>query len=286
MNDNQVTEPINNVEIDSPKDANFYLRHYIGDKYDKFASGGISIPYFFFGEYYLIYRKMYLPALIKFIISTALIFFILLAYSYSNNSMIILCFALYVLVQLLPIFIVRKFYYNYSKHKVDKILEQYKDNSEEELVSICQRRGGTSFVPVIILFIISFLFTKYKSLLEPMKTNEIHIKNFTTLSTDYLKFEDTEFDNFSVIKKNECEVIINTKRNTNSADFASFVGTNDVDKYPINNYNWVHVTEGKSDAYYTLDSMYFYKIKTRDFNTNSKCKKSIELFIDNLKFND
>lgn len=96
---------INEVSNNSPfYNSNEYLNAYIGNNVDSFKKGGISFCYLFFGEYYLIYRKLYLPFLIKYLITILLLVIMIVAYFNSQNSIILGGFIFFVLLQIIPIF--------------------------------------------------------------------------------------------------------------------------------------------------------------------------------------
>ena len=118
-------------------------RAYVGVKYDRFKTGVFNFGAFFFGMWYLFYRKMYLIGLIECIVS------ILLGYIFSS---IIVSIVLAVIIG----FIANPLYLNHVKRSVASIKEMNKDKSFEQLKEICHYQGGTSGVNVILAIVISF----------------------------------------------------------------------------------------------------------------------------------
>lgn len=60
---------------------------------------------------------MYLPAILKYLLSIEIILFGVLAYANQNSNMLNVCIITCMLVQILPIFFVKRLYYNYAKDK-------------------------------------------------------------------------------------------------------------------------------------------------------------------------
>ena len=275
------SNPINNNQND-------YLRYYIGNNYEKYVKGGISFAYFFFGESYLIYRKMYVPAIIKNLITIFLVLLALSFYRGGNNQGATFCYIGLLLVQLLPIFVVKSFYLNYANEKVKKILEENKDKSEQELMNICSQKGGTSIIAVFSLMLV-FLAINTLSRFIPflsvssneLDTYEIKIRDLRTLSTNYLGMVKSELNSQSVIIENECIVKINTKSWEDGTEIDNLVLGLEKN---INNHIWFRSGEEEINQIYATNGDYIYTIEYYDYQTNENCKKSIDILLDNLKF--
>lgn len=273
--------PINNNQND-------YLRYFIGNNYESYVKGGISFAYFFFGENYLMYRKIYGPAIIKFLITVVLETLALYSYVNENNQVVTFCFIGILLIQLLPIFIVKSFYLNYANGRVKKILEENKGKSEQELINICSSKGGTSFLSIVIFIVIYiiisslFRFIPFLSVSSnESDTYEIKIRDLRTLSTNYLGMVKGELHNQSVIIENECVVKINTKYMEDGTEVNNLeLGL----EKNINNHMWLRSFDGKTDKMYTANGDYLYIIELTDYKTNEKCKESIDILVNNLKF--
>lgn len=118
---------------------------YVGPNYEKIKKGRFSIAAFFFGIYYLIYRKMWLYALGW------------LALIIAGNILI----SEYVSILSLGIFIAagigfNKLYMQHVKKKIEKLKDQYSNRSKEELLKICKEKGGVSVGGVIFIFFLIF----------------------------------------------------------------------------------------------------------------------------------
>lgn len=123
---------------------NDLLKKFIGKNYEKITTRKFNIPGFFFGTFYMFYRKMYLYGILIFIIN--LIIDILF-----NNIFVGL------LINLLIALFVNKIYVSFAKNKVNKIKNNNKDKNEEEIEKICKEQGGTSRLGILIGFIIGIL---------------------------------------------------------------------------------------------------------------------------------
>ncbi len=270
-----------------PKEADFYLKYFIGNNYESYKKGGFSYEYFLFGEYYLIYRKMYIPAIIKYLIGLVILFVALYGYGNSNNKLVIICFGIFLVFQIAPMFLVRKFYYNYAKHKVNKILSENKDKSEQEIINICSKKGGTSAIPILILIAIFFIFNRYSSLITQNITKPFQIRDLKSLSTNYLEIDNEGVSGYRTIVENECEVAISTKQiGDNQNVILQYSGKANTEKLNINGHDWYHFSDNNYDTYVTQYKDYLYTINTLDYHKKSICKKSIKILIDNLEFNN
>ena len=120
------------------------LKTFIGKNYPKILYNKVSIPGFFFGSYYFLYRKMYLMGFILFLLDKLLI----LSLFYINFIFVI------IIKLILSIFILiyfNKIYLSFSKKSISKIQKKYKEIPEEDILEICKSSGGTSKALVIAL---------------------------------------------------------------------------------------------------------------------------------------
>ena len=173
MNDNNVATntvnntdlnqniPSNNVEYtlngvvnkseeqNAYNDFELYLQHYIGEKYYSYLNGGISFAYFFWGDLFLIYRKMYLLTFMKYCLLVILSIIL-------NSFMFALL--IYKAFDFGLMFYIKRIYYKHSVKKVYRILEENKGFTQIELLDICSRRGGVSvWAPIIYCILLYFL---------------------------------------------------------------------------------------------------------------------------------
>lgn len=117
-----------------------FVQAYVGYNYDSFMTGTFNVGAFFFGPVYLLYRKMYLYAFAFIFIS------ILASFFFPLVANIVLGF------------VVNGLYLSHARDKVRFIKTQNKDLSETELLEKCKKMGGTTFIPVIIYYVINLIF--------------------------------------------------------------------------------------------------------------------------------
>ena len=259
------------------KNENDYLKYFIGENYDVFESGGISWAYLFMGEYYLLFRKMYIPAIIK--CSLSVILAVLAIFIYNINSNVTVVFILlFLLLQILPIFVVKRYYYDYAKRKIKKILKDNKGKSEQEIIKICNRMGGTDIILPIILLICLTLISAFVNNKNSLQTYEVSMKKLHTLSTNYLKLKSGDYDSQNIIKDNECSVSIDIHRSSSQ----TVIIDGDYERMNINNKEWFYRTNGIIESYIYIDYDYIYKVEAQVIDNNVRCKKSIDILVDNL----
>lgn len=150
------------------------LKTYIGKNYEKIIEKKFSLPAFFLGEIYFVYRKMYLKGFLYFLISISLI-----GIAYSIFALILFIAFLSVLgdssssqelfnMSLLPLFIAgiifllarlwcgkstNSSYVKFSKRKIEKIIKENPNASDKEIEDICKKNGGTiDFIEMAIIF--------------------------------------------------------------------------------------------------------------------------------------
>lgn len=174
---------INSAPIQTVNDDEL-LKAYIGKNYDKIIGGGFNIGAFISSSIYLFYRKMFWYAILLFIVNI-----ILLNIEIPGIQMII---------SVLMGFFMNKFYVKISRDRIEKIKQENSGASQNELIDICSKKGGTSvgkiflgmftqfILAIIILFIMIFAglangfidllknleFTEESVIEEPYKYND------------------------------------------------------------------------------------------------------------------
>lgn len=143
------------------------INAYIGDNVDAIRNRGFSFNTFLFGIYYVIYRKVW-PILLKWLLLDILIKLLFVKLLFGKLLIIIgkLIINLYFSYQF------KDFYLEYVEKQVNKVKEQNKDKSREELINICKRKGGT-LIPSNIALILGIIF--YIILLIDVIQNEFSI---------------------------------------------------------------------------------------------------------------
>ena len=137
QNMNYTTPPTNNTGSTNDEEL---LKAFIGNNYEKITTKPFNFAGFFFTTMYMFYRKMFLYAIISFIISLIMINTI-------NNDIVNIIYSL------LVGFSINKIYLYYAKKKIEKIkfLNQQKDFNE--LKKICADKGGTSVGQIFLGFL-------------------------------------------------------------------------------------------------------------------------------------
>ena len=134
------------------------IQTYVGANSDKMTSG-FSWCTAFFGIYYMVYRKMYSLAAICYIIN---IITITLLPKFENIISLV--------IGIVVAMIFKEMYMKKVTKKVEKIQEKNQGKTHEELLKICEKKGGTSIIAVIIYFgiafAVSFVVVLIQSLLE------------------------------------------------------------------------------------------------------------------------
>lgn len=152
-----MTEPVidpnysHNIESTSPTPSNNLqqedeelLKAFIGPNYEKITTSNFNFAGFFFNTFYMLYRKMFLYALLIFIIN-------ILIGSKLNSILTTSGFSL-----IIGLFI-NKLYLYYATRKINKIKSVNPEKNLEELKEICKRKGGTSVGTIFLGLIIEII---------------------------------------------------------------------------------------------------------------------------------
>ena len=139
-------QPVQNVssnEVSQVEVDDDLCDAYIGKNVDGFKKKDFSFHTFFLGVPYILYRKMYFLGILYFVGNMIAVMFL------PSMSKSLLLFAnIYISAEF------KKWYLKNVQEQVNKIKLVNKDKSREELIAICARKGGTTWVPVIILLFI------------------------------------------------------------------------------------------------------------------------------------
>lgn len=170
---------------------------FVGKKFEKFEKKVFSIPACLFGGMYFAYRKMLLLAIIVSLVTT--IFDTLAAKLLNFGLMVIATLCIHISIGLyFPIWY-KKFYNN----KVNKILSQNSDKSNDELIKLAQKSGNTSIAYIIIFIIInSILLSTFNSFidLENKVSKSENISITSSLSTAESTNTNINLNEFESIK--------------------------------------------------------------------------------------
>lgn len=183
---------INNIQVTSDED---YIESYVGRYYKYIKSQTISIYSLLFGEYYLLYRKMYTEGIIIIVL-----------------NIIIACFnvglasLLTIIVRLFLAFKFKDIYLSKVEKKVNEIKIINSDKQSTELINIISKKGGTldlGFLIFIAIFISLFTTAVYDVSVEEnndsTSSNQTEEKDTTTInnnnSNTNIDNNDTNIDN-------------------------------------------------------------------------------------------
>ncbi len=252
---NQTVTPNQNMAL-NPEDEEL-LKAYIGNNYDKITTRKFNIAGFFFTTFYMFYRKMFLYAIVLFLVN-----FVVINYAKNFASIISILFS--VVVGLL----INKIYIADAKKKISKIKQANPQKSIEELKNLCANKGGVSVGKVVIGFfteigiiviIVAVMFLMgVKSVVEEFLNlnnwnievsqdggNNTNDTNNSNSSTDGTLLKNVEFNGYSCVGS-KCSVTIKDP-NGNSADYS--INSDDELIKALNDYKeYINV-----DIYYTDD---------------------------------
>lgn len=282
---------------------------YVGPNYQKIKSGRFSFSAFFFGIYYLIYRKMWLYALGWFAIIIAANIFIVDYVSVVGFGLIIASGIGF-----------NKIYMQHAKKKIEKLKDKYSNHSKEELLKICKNKGGTSVGALIVIVLIIFAiltiaviiifateFSKEFNFSNSWKTNiedNYKLEELTYEPPQDYKLGEYATESYKTYKTNKggsyCSFSI-TSHSTYSykteeeylkkSIYAS-IGDNvsEVQTIPINNRDWKLITvenENKISYYYAiLFKDKIYNVEYSVYIEGDHCKEDYEQFMTTLKLID
>lgn len=131
------------------------LISFIGENASKIMNKKFSVSAFFFSFIYMLYRKIYFPAIILSILTGILA-------SFLGTLSSIFTLAVCIVIG----FIFNKIYLKYAKKRINEVKIKNPNLDENSLIKICKVEGGTSIlgpilvivvIPAIIAFIKAFL---------------------------------------------------------------------------------------------------------------------------------
>ena len=158
----QPTIPMNNQQVNNGPVTNFdnpnintsavqrdyesnevLIDAYIGKNADNLKNKGFSWCTFLFGFLYPLYRKMWLIGFGWFAINSIVNMFLS-----KLASLITLIVGIIASIQF------KKWYLTHVEEEVNKIKTENPSKTQEELIAICKKKGGTTVVPVIVAILI------------------------------------------------------------------------------------------------------------------------------------
>ena len=288
------------------------INAYIGKNADKLKNGGFSVNTFFFGNIYVLYRKMWMLGIVWFLASMIISMFLS-----SLSSVLTLAANIFISTQF------KKWYLKHVEEKVAKIKAENPNASHEQLLMICTQKGGTTIIPIIIFVILyiaifanAFL-TALGILENANKYDDIYNNNSSTVTgsgdignlslTIPSSFKKGSYNTDSYLSyslydynsNDSCRITIST---TNSRYYDSvnaylednvYYSASDtassIEQKNINSNNWVYMSVKKSynTTYYYAgeDNDKIYEIEFSITEDSGKCSSAHTSIINSLKFN-
>lgn len=291
------------------------INAYIGKNADKLKNGGFSVCTFFFGNIYVLYRKMWLLGIIWFLVSMIISMFLS-----SLSSILTLVACIVFSTQF------NKWYLKHVEEKVAKIKSENPNASHEQLLMLCTQKGGTTVIPIIvvvILYIVLFGIVFLAILggsLEESKENSGNLSNeYTDTSTsttgsgnigdlsltipstlERSKHNTDSYKSYSINDdKDYCRLTISTtnasyyesvssylEKNVyySSSDVASTIETKNING---NNWNFMSVQKSYSKTYYYAGQKNdkIYNIEFSITDDSGVCSSAYSTVIDSIRFN-
>ena len=166
------------------------VRSYVGKNYDNFKTQKFNVGGFFLTTFYMFYRKMFLYAVLLFVITLVMQNFVKVYVSFGAN--------------LLVGFLINKLYLSFAAKKVANLKMKNPQMTHDELKVLCSAKGGTSvgqailgfFLEIVIMFVtlIFMLIAGLGNLLSQAMDADNWNVNTSTGSTES-SYEDTNKEN-------------------------------------------------------------------------------------------
>ena len=184
-------------------------RAYVGPEYDNIINSKFSFLTFLLGPIYLMYRKLYLIAIISFFVGWG---------------------DMGIIINLVFAFLFTNLYSNQVKKKVQEIKVKNPDATHEQLCEIARKKGGTNiaaailmglfylFIIIIFTLIIVYLFVQNDYYGNTINTNDISIDSLIiTIPEEYNETNIT--DNYKEYRReNNCFITIRMSENNAYSD--------------------------------------------------------------------
>lgn len=170
---NNQTIQNNNINDDELIDA------YIGPNATKLKNGTFSANTFFFGIFYILYRKMWIMGILLFVVNQ-IVEFCLPSFSF-------------VISLTLNIIISIEFKKIYLKHVIDEVNKIKQENpnvSQDQLLQICKKKGGISILSILILGLLYVILVIFSLMIyDPVNDIEDETKTYYIKNIDSSYYE-------------------------------------------------------------------------------------------------
>lgn len=152
---------------------------YIGPNATKLKNGTFSANTFFFGIFYILYRKMWIMGILLFVVNQ-IVEFCLPSFSF-------------VISLTLNIIISIEFKKIYLKHVIDEVNKIKQENpniSQEQLLQICKKKGGISILSILILGLLYVILVIFSLMIyDPVNEIEDETKTYYIKNIDSSYYE-------------------------------------------------------------------------------------------------
>ena len=152
---------------------------YIGPNATKLKNGTFSANTFFFGIFYILYRKMWIMGILLFVVNQ-IVEFCLPSFSF-------------VISLTLNIIISIEFKKIYLKHVIDEVNKIKQENpniSQDQLLQICKKKGGISILSILILGLLYVILVIFSLMIyDPVNEIEDETKTYYIKNIDSSYYE-------------------------------------------------------------------------------------------------
>lgn len=312
--DNKADNKYDYDKISSSVNDEDLIKAYVGNNYNTIKNTKFSIPTFFLGTYYFLYRKMWLYVILAIIISIASTIIAIV------TDLWYISFA----TSLYMIFMSIKFseiYLHTVRKRVENIKMNNQDKTGKELLDICKSKGGVSVLAVVIttIFILPIVlfvtfFIIFYGIFEGVGGDDFFNDNNSIENKSELKYElpdiykknDSSYnsDTYQSYRYNDtnnsCSISITNYATYGDKSTEEHLKDNvissmnedvsEIKNATINNYKWsfveINSTEKKEYKYASIYNERLYIVSYVINNDNNKlCSNGYNTFISSLKFN-
>lgn len=235
-----------------------YIEAYIGKNYNKIMNSAFSWPTFLVSIIYFLYRKLWLYALIYYIIS----FLITLIFDSIFNMPTITS-----LISIIYSFIVAMKFKDLYLYKINRDINKIKmsTNDEEEILEKIKKKGGVSNTALIISIVIYsvILIISYKEEYERISnilnnTNDLKEEKITRIDYNIPdgfvnNYESNTYSSYKYTdEENDCNFIIQTMNNNydnENAYLENVYQASNIESIVINNNTWYYFNEENTYIY-------------------------------------
>lgn len=130
-----------NILNDEMFNDDILIDTYIGKRIDGLKKGGFSWCTFFGGILYVFYRKMWLLGIIWYVLLVII-----------NNLLRSFAGIVGFIINIVIAFIFKERYLEHVNKKVEEIKNRNQNKTQDEIMEICRKKGGTTLIPIFVVF--------------------------------------------------------------------------------------------------------------------------------------